>query len=112
MEKTNFKKWGWWAIGGLIIIAIAGAVIAANTTSEPTGSDDTNTSEEGIADNDSGEKTENKEEDVVAQGEVEELPQSGPDDSLWAIFLAGIFGYLISLGITTAYRAKTGEQEV
>ena len=109
MEKTNFKNWGWWAIGGLVaVLVVVGVVISISSGPKP--SEDSTTAEE----QGSEEEKEDKTDEAVDVADAEEaekpavdnsvattesdLPQSGPEDYLWAILLAGGLGYGLSFG--------------
>ena len=109
MEKTNFKKWGWWAIGGVVAIAvIVGAVAMMGSGPEPADTEDPE-----------GDGTTNvvdvtPDDTKKPQDEVtnpEELPKSGPvEESMLALLLAGVFAYIMGLSLTSVYRAAKREK--
>lgn len=118
MKNTNFKKWGWWALGGLVVvILIAGFVIARSSGPEPSDSTDVADTSEGenneaIGGGESQDKSGEEETDVVADNPPVDLPQSGPKDNLAGILWAGAGAYLVSFAIVSVVRSRKSRQEV
>ena len=112
MEKTNFKKWGWWALGGVVAIVIIAALVAALGKSEPEGEKTPadNDGQTGVVVDDPADEEEPG--DVAAgSGGTEALPQSGPvENSVLALLLAGVFAYIMSLALGNVFRAAKAEK--
>ena len=113
MGKTNFKKWGWWAIGGVVAVVIIAVVVAA-IGSGPEPASDEGPEGETPADvtDGNGDGATADEEDKGSTGvattedNAEALPQSGPiEDGMLVLLLAGVFAYIISLGLNNVMRA-------
>jgi len=116
MEKTNFKKWGWWAIGGLVAVAIVAAlVVAMGGGPKPTESEEPveNVEQTEVVNNGNWDDDEPEDEtSVVAVEEVGALPQTGPtEDGMLVLLLAGVFAYVMSLMLSSVFRAARLEKK-
>lgn len=110
-QQANFRKWGWWAIGGLVIIAVVAViVVVAQPGPEPNepANDGLGTTIDVVEEEVVDEEVVAVEEvvELVAVGDSEALPQSGPTDNLGWILAAGGVGYLVSLGLGRVWRRK------
>ena len=117
MEKTNFKKWGWWALGGVVAVAIiAVVVVILRTGPEPTDTEEPKgDGQSGIVDEKPTDKEPAKPDDsgdgVATISDAEALPQTGPvEDGMLGLLLAGVFAYVIGLGLNNVYRAAKAEK--
>jgi len=115
MEKTNFKKWGWWALWGVVVILIIAALVSS-LGSGPKPADGELTEDEGqgqteiVADESATEEEEAKAGDDAA-GDMDALPQSGPvEDGMLGLLLAGAFAYVMSLALGSVFRAAKAEK--
>jgi len=112
MEKTNFKKWGWWALGGVVAVVIITIVVASmgpetDLTDTTVPEDD----ETAISENNPSDNTNTDKPKVDEGKDAEELPQSGPvEDGMLVLLLAGVFAYIVSLGLNRVIRAARTEE--
>lgn len=106
MEKTNFKKWGWWALGGVVAVAIVTVmVVSMGPSAEVADVGKTEDETSGEAEGNPAETS-----DDVAEVETGELPQSGPvEDGVLVLLLAGVIAYVMSLTVTNVVRAARRE---
>lgn len=118
-KESKFKKWGWWAVAGLVgVLVIAGLIIAV-TTSGPKPSTEVAQADENNQ-QEANEETKNPEEDkkeekptqqatpelpAITESPSADLPKTGPEDSIVPILSAGVIGYILALGIN--YGANT-----
>ena len=109
MEKANFKKWGWWALGGVVAVVVIAVVVAVvGSGPEPIDNADPEDGSTEVADNT---PVDTKEPDGAETKEPEALPQSGPvEDGMPGLLLAGVFAYVMGLALTSMYRAAKHER--
>lgn len=114
---SNVKKWGWWAVAGLVaLLVIAGLIIAIATSgpkpSEDVANEDT-TGQENTEQTPSGNNQEedtSKEEQTtpelptISETPSTDLPKTGPEDTILPIIVAGLAGSAISYGIIALRR--------
>ncbi len=126
MEETNFKKWGWWALGGIVLIGAMAAVIALTAGGpEPSGPTNTDTSTNKDKDDDKENKDKDKDKETdrtqtpppEVPGEqtptdivAEDLPRTGPlETGIWTVLLAGIISYIMALSLSNVFRAAKNQ---
>ncbi|MCL1839898.1 hypothetical protein FWF89_02805 [Candidatus Saccharibacteria bacterium] len=111
MEKTNFKKWGWWALGGVVAIVVIAVVVAiVGSGPEPTTDEPEGDGQTGIVDEKPSEEPEKPGE--VAVEDPGTLPQSGPvEDGMLGLLLAGVFAYVVGLALSSVRRAAKLEKK-
>jgi|GEM_PF-2800380 len=114
MEKTNFKNWGWWALGGVVVIAIVALAATLRAGPEPTdevsvegdGRGQTEVVADGSATGEEATGTEG-----ATAGDSSALPRSGPSEaSMFGLLLAGVFVYVMSLALGNVTRAAKAEK--
>ncbi|MDR3298020.1 MAG: hypothetical protein LBT19_01420 [Candidatus Nomurabacteria bacterium] len=112
---TNIKKWGWWAIVGLVAIIVIAGLIIAISLSGPKPSDEIANPEETSEQDTTTEEPATSEEDKPLVAEVtpelptitespENLPKTGPEDIILPALLAGLSTYILALTATTIHR--------
>ena len=108
---ADFRKWGRWAGVGLVVVAlvIGGIVVMTAQQSGPTPNDSAEVSDENEVVNEGGTNDGGAtgETEVAAENEANSatgMPQSGPEDGLLGILLAGAVVYGASLGVSEIYR--------
>lgn len=116
---ANVKKWGWWAVVGLVaLLVIAGLVIAIATSGPKPTSDvatDDTSNQDNTEDLPSGENEEDStsteqeetapELPAITETPSSDLPKTGPEDSsILPIIAAGLAGTAISYGIIALRR--------
>lgn len=116
---ANVKKWGWWAVVGLVaLLVIAGLVIAIATSGpKPTSdvaTDDTsnqdNTEELPSGENEKDSTSTEQEETTpelpaITETPSSDLPKTGPEDSsILPIIATGLAGTAISYGVIALRR--------
>ena len=109
MEKTNFKKWGWWALGGVVAAVIVVGLVAMMSTGPATVDDPNGDGQNELVNNGPADTDKTKEKEKEKE-ETETLPQSGPvENGVLGLLLAGVFAYVVGLSVNSIYRAGREE---
>ena len=114
---SNVKKWGWWAVVGLVALLVIAGLIIAIATSGPKPSTEVATDETSNQDNNEETPSGTNEEDdtskqeqttpelpAISETPSTDLPKTGPEDTILPIVIAGIAGSVISYGVIALRR--------
>ena len=111
MEKTNFKKWGWWALGGVVAIVVVTMIVAAMGPADDLSDGKAPKDDEKPVVEDKDKTDGDKEADKKPAEDTEELPASGPvEDGMLGLLLAGVFAYIVGLGVNNVVRVAKQEK--
>jgi predicted flap endonuclease-1-like 5' DNA nuclease len=108
-KLQNLKKWGWWAVAGLVAVLVIAGLIIAIAKSGPKPADEVAKTPETTNNDNEQKETEKPAEQPAARPELPEpapadLPKTGPEDTILPIIGASAVGYLVALGVTTIRR--------
>lgn len=116
-KVANVKKWGWWAVVGLVALLVIAGLIIAIATSGPKPSTEAATNEtsdqENTEETPSGanaeEGTDEEEQSTpelptISETPSTDLPKTGPEDTILPILAAGVVGTAISYGVVALRR--------